>query len=235
MRFDNRVKGKVAETIIKEILSDCQFRVVDFGIEKIAREVVGLNYKEFNVLGKCSEIGQLSEFPDFLVFNKSQSKVSFVEVKYCGVAPSSSTWIESEFSMAATVFGEVVGVVFAGDKASASGHSKRESLSDFVRCFSIRCNYSAPLSPEGNLASGDASFSVCLAPRSNMGFQVEWVPMTQVDQGGDLWEQMLPLPLFFADLKPKLRRFNANARLLRNICYSMKVNDFASLDIRQSA
>lgn len=79
MNFENRLKGKITETIVKEILVDEGYRVIDSGIEHILREVACLTQSEYSNLSLSLNLRKL---PDLIVMNKSQSKSYLIEIKY---------------------------------------------------------------------------------------------------------------------------------------------------------
>ncbi|PAY00833.1 hypothetical protein CKO50_12605 [Pseudoalteromonas sp. HM-SA03] len=79
MNFENRIKGNITETIVKALLVDEGYRVVDSGIEHMIREVSCLGRQEYLNLSFADALRKL---PDLVVMNKDQTKSHLVEVKY---------------------------------------------------------------------------------------------------------------------------------------------------------
>ncbi|MCX4030128.1 hypothetical protein H0A36_30070 [Endozoicomonas sp. SM1973] len=79
MDFINRLKGNLTETVVKALLVDEGYRVIDSGIEHLVRETTCLTQNEYLDLGFSD---QLRKMPDFIVLNKEQTKSHLIEVKY---------------------------------------------------------------------------------------------------------------------------------------------------------
>lgn len=79
MNFESRVAKEMTEGIVKAILEDAGYRVIDSGIEKVIRELSclsGVEYKNLNYPDAMSRL------PDFTVMNQAQTEKYLVEVKY---------------------------------------------------------------------------------------------------------------------------------------------------------
>lgn len=77
MEPENLLKGRMAESLVEELLKQCGNKVYRFGYEAVLQNLTQLE-KTFN---RESEVGQrISSIPDFIVIN--QRKISLVEVKF---------------------------------------------------------------------------------------------------------------------------------------------------------
>lgn len=79
MELDNRLKKEVSEGVVKALLEDAGYRVIQFGIESQARELSCMDKDEYKAL-ELSRV--IRTTPDFLVLDREQSKVELVEVKF---------------------------------------------------------------------------------------------------------------------------------------------------------
>lgn len=74
---ENSIKGRVAETIIRELFLAQNFNVFDYGMERSIPGVAELTRKTFGPVKN-----QISTMPDFVVQDKRNERLHFVEVKY---------------------------------------------------------------------------------------------------------------------------------------------------------
>ena len=79
MNFENRLKKELTEGVIRAILIDSGYRLIDSGIENIIREVTCLTAFEYSGLDIPKAIRSM---PDFIVLDKEQKNKYLVEVKY---------------------------------------------------------------------------------------------------------------------------------------------------------
>lgn len=79
MDFSNRLKKELTEGIVRSLLKDAGYRVIDFGIENTLREVECLNVSEY--LKLCLPKSMRS-MPDLVVMDRDQTIAYMVEVKY---------------------------------------------------------------------------------------------------------------------------------------------------------
>lgn len=77
--FKERIQKEMSEAIVKAILEDAGYRVIDFGIERVLRELSCLTADQYNALGFPDAARRL---PDFTVLTREQDKKFLVEVKY---------------------------------------------------------------------------------------------------------------------------------------------------------
>ena len=78
MEPENILKGRMAESLIEELLKKCGNKVYRFGYEAVLQNLTQLE----RVFDRESEVGRrISSIPDFIVINK-QGKPFFVEVKF---------------------------------------------------------------------------------------------------------------------------------------------------------
>ena len=76
MEFEQRIKGKLTETLVSELLEHAGYKVVPLGIEQIIREVKDVESKTSNLPRR------LRTLPDFLVTDAALKDSWLVEVKY---------------------------------------------------------------------------------------------------------------------------------------------------------
>ncbi len=77
MEPENILKGRMAESLVEELLKRCGNKVYRFGYEAVLQNLTQLE-KAFD---RESKVGQrISSIPDFIVVN--QKKISLVEVKF---------------------------------------------------------------------------------------------------------------------------------------------------------
>lgn len=79
IKFSDRIKKEMTEGIVRAILEDAHYRVIDSGIEKVLRELSCLSAVEYKKLGYPDA---MSNLPDFTVMNRDQTTKQLVEVKY---------------------------------------------------------------------------------------------------------------------------------------------------------
>lgn len=74
---ENILKGRMAESLVEELLKRCGNKVYRFGYEAVLQNLTQLEES----FSRESEMGQrISSIPDFIVVN--QKKISLVEVKF---------------------------------------------------------------------------------------------------------------------------------------------------------
>lgn len=75
---ENFLKGRIAESLVEELLKNCGNKVYRFGFETVLQNLTQLE-KSFN---RDNEVGQrISSIPDFIVINQ-EGKPFFIEVKF---------------------------------------------------------------------------------------------------------------------------------------------------------
>ena len=78
MEPENILKGRMAESLVEELLKQCGNKVYRFGYEAVLQNLTQLE----RTFDRESEVGKrISSIPDFIVINK-QGKPFFVEVKF---------------------------------------------------------------------------------------------------------------------------------------------------------
>lgn len=79
MNFESRIKKEMTEGVVRAILEDAQYRVVDYGIEKTVREVAHISAEDYIKLKFAKAVRKA---PDLLVMTESQDEQCLVEIKY---------------------------------------------------------------------------------------------------------------------------------------------------------
>lgn len=77
MEPENILKGRMAESLVEELLKQCGNKVYRFGYEAVLQNLTQLE-KTFDREGEVDQ--RISSIPDFIVVN--QKKISLVEVKF---------------------------------------------------------------------------------------------------------------------------------------------------------
>lgn len=95
----NRIKGRVAETLIQELFLAHGYNVFHYGME---RSVPGIEQLTRKTFGEVKE--KIRSMPDFVVQNPNNHKLHFVEVKFrrSGMfsikdLPADYPWLHSYF------------------------------------------------------------------------------------------------------------------------------------------
>lgn len=179
MSFTSRIKKEMTEGIVRAILEDAQYRVIDSGIEKVLREVSCLTSAEYGALGYPDA---MSHLPDFTVMNREQTTKQLVEVKY------RTSWKKElllEVEDQVKIFGEIVLVSVNAKAPDPNGHNLPAR---FLRC--CRLKYDGGIyKVELNRQNKDKST-----------YQV-WEPVKALNDGTWLWWAMRPLHEVFSQLK----------------------------------
>ena len=79
MDFESRIKKEMTEGIVRAILEDAQYRVIDYGVEKTVREVSHMRVEDYLALKFPAA---LRKAPDVLVMTADQDWQCLVEIKY---------------------------------------------------------------------------------------------------------------------------------------------------------
>lgn len=178
MPFANRIKKEMTEGIVRALLEDAQYRVIDSGIEKVLRELSCLSSIEYRSLGYPDVMGCL---PDFTVMNRDQNLRYLVEVKY------RSEWNKSIFEEVreqVRLFGEIV---LVSVNAKADDPKKYNLPSRFLRCCGLKY--------DGGI------YKVQYNKRQADGSQaMVWEPVDQIEDNHRLWWCMLQLHEKFPQL-----------------------------------
>jgi DNA-binding Lrp family transcriptional regulator len=129
LNFENRIKKEMSEGIVKAILEDAHYRVIDSGIEKVLRELSCLPNLEYAQLAYPEAMSRL---PDFTVMDRSQSKKFLVEVKYRN---SWSVDLLHEVARQVEIFGELVLVCI---NATPDNPRQLVMAPTYLRCCRLR-------------------------------------------------------------------------------------------------
>ncbi len=173
MKFVDRIKKEMTEGIVRAILEDAQYRVIDSGIEKVLRELSCMSAVEYKALGYPDA---MSHLPDFTVMNRDQTSKQLVEVKY------RSNWGKALFEEVreqVRLFGEIVLVSL---NAGADDPRKINMPSRFLRCCGLKFDG-----------------GVYMVQR-NIDKAAVWTPVDEIKDGSGLWWSMLKLHEKFPQL-----------------------------------
>lgn len=127
MDFAKRIKKEMAEGIIRAILEDAGYRVIDAGLEKHTRELSCLSAEEYRALRYPASMRHL---PDFTVMNREQTEKFLVEVKY------RSTWNKAIFEDVKEQVRSLEEIVLVSIYANAPDP---QSLGEYRPARFIRC------------------------------------------------------------------------------------------------
>lgn len=181
MKFENRIKKEMTEGIVRAILEDAGYRVVDLGIEKILREVSILTSEEYAKLCFPDAIRCL---PDLSVMNREQDQKFLIEIKY------RSEWdgrlivkLEEQVKM----FGELVLVSINSTAANPKNFTNAPSR--YLRCCLLRHG------------SQGYQMQVRIDKIHNTKEKTEWFQVSEISEDKNLWWKMSPLQDVFAQIK----------------------------------
>ncbi|SOT40443.1 hypothetical protein [Burkholderia cenocepacia] len=179
MDFENRIKKEMTEGIVKAILEDAGYRVIDSGIEKIIRELSCMSSFEY---AKLAYPDAMSRLPDFTVMTKDQDDKFLVEVKY------RSKWgkdLFEEIRPQVEIFGELVLVSINADPPN---HKGLYYPSTYLRCCRVRYQ--------------DEKYSVQLKYEDDQVWRHYWKAVDELKEDS-LWWAMSQLDKVFPLLKDR--------------------------------
>ncbi|WP_371180701.1 hypothetical protein [Xanthomonas sacchari] len=129
MDFNNRVKKELTEAVVRAILVDAGYRVLDFGIESQIREIECLSALEYLGLDFPAALRSL---PDLLVMDREQTQKQLVEVKFrTGWDKNLLLNIEDQVRM----FNSMV-LIYLNTQPQLNGRDP--SPSSYLRCCQLR-------------------------------------------------------------------------------------------------
>lgn len=180
MSFTSRIKKEMTEGIVRAILEDAQYRVIDSGIEKVLRELSCLSSVEYGVLGYPDA---MSHLPDFTVMNREQTTKQLVEVKYR--TDWGKTLLE-EVENQVRIFGEIV---LVSVNAKAPNPNGQNLPSRFLRCCRLKYD------------GGIYKVELNRQKKEVKSIYQAWEPVKALNDGTWLWWAMRPLHEVFSQLK----------------------------------
>ncbi|MHC6051562.1 hypothetical protein ACYT84_07290 [Ralstonia solanacearum] len=180
MSFTSRIKKEMTEGIVRAILEDAQYRVIDSGIEKVLRELSCLSSVEYGVLGYPDA---MSHLPDFTVMNREQTTKQLVEVKYR--TDWGKTLLE-EVENQVRIFGEIV---LVSVNAKAPNPNGQNLPSRFLRCCRLKYD------------GGIYKVELNRQKKEDKSIYQVWEPVKALNDGTWLWWAMRPLHEVFSQLK----------------------------------
>ncbi|WP_254170748.1 hypothetical protein [Ralstonia sp. B265] len=169
----------MTEGIVKAILEDAGYRVIDSGIEKVIRELSCMSSFEY---AKLAYPDAMSRLPDFTVMTKDQDDKFLVEVKY------RSKWgkdLFEEIRPQVEIFGELVLVSINADPPN---HKGLYYPSTYLRCCRVRYQ--------------DEKYSVQLKYEDDQVWRHYWKAVDELKEDS-LWWAMSQLDKVFPLLKDR--------------------------------
>src|SRR5665213_2053475 len=129
MKFDNRLKGRLGENILNELLVDAGYVVARIGVEHTVKEIASLTWKQYDELKLDPRIRRL---PDFLVMDIQGGETLLTEVK------ARDTWdiaaIKESITEQITFYREFILVLFVAHPPE----NGPETASTFLRATKVR-------------------------------------------------------------------------------------------------
>jgi hypothetical protein len=184
MEFDNWIKMEMTEGIVRALLDDAGYRVIEYGVEKTARQVTPMTRVEY--LRLCLP-DSVSKTPDLLVLDRTQTAWRLVEIKY------RSQWdgsVLDEVEAQARQFGELVLISIAGNPENPQNMDHTPAR--FLRCCRLRVN--------DDVYQGEAGKAEW------EGGGAEWVPVASVRESGNLWWKMRRMQAVFPQINEQANR-----------------------------
>lgn len=129
MEFRNRLKKELTEGVIRALMIDAGYRVIDFGIENQIREIVCMPTLEYLELGFPQA---LRVMPDMVVMDRDQTTKHLVEIKYRN---GWSLDLLQELEQQVATFGNLVLVCL---NASPEIRERTPSPSTYLRACRLR-------------------------------------------------------------------------------------------------
>jgi hypothetical protein len=131
MDFSNRIKKELTEAVVRAILVDAGYRVLDFGIESQIREVECLSALEYFGLDFPAALRSL---PDLLVMDREQTRKQLVEVKFrTGWDKQLLLNIEDQVRLFNSIF-----LIYLNTQPQLDGRDA--SPSSYLRCCHLKIN-----------------------------------------------------------------------------------------------
>lgn len=132
MKFQSRIKKELTEGIVRAILDDAGYRVIDSGIENLVRELECLTALEYAGLDYPKAMRAL---PDLVVMNREQTTKHLVEIKYRN---GWSLTVFDDIKEQVEIFKELVLIYLNSSPAATS--SPATGPSTYLRCCRLRAN-----------------------------------------------------------------------------------------------
>jgi hypothetical protein len=183
MELYDRIKKEMSEGIVKAILEDAGYRVIDSGIEKVIRELNCLPSLEYLHLNFPESMRKL---PDFTVMNQEQSQKFLVEVKY------RSDWSKDvllNLKDQVSLFGEIILISFNANPPNGQQPNAENLPSKHMRCCSLKI--------DGGIYKAE------VRERKDGKTVYQWKDIQTIGDGSGLWWAMSPLQEKFTQLNER--------------------------------
>jgi hypothetical protein len=175
MDFGNRIKKEMAEGVVRALLEDAGYRVIETGIENMCREAASMDKVSYLKLNFSDAFRRL---PDLIVMDREQTEQVAVEIKY------RSDWDGELFDQVAAQVKTYKYIVLICINSNAPNPNNYENApSRFLRCCRLRFvnnNYEIEIKRADFEGNGHA-----------------WIDVASVKDHKDLWWKLSPLQEIF--------------------------------------
>jgi hypothetical protein len=178
MQFKNRIKKEMTEGIVRAILEDANYRVIDSGVEKVLREISILTPQEYKNHDYPEAIRQL---PDLIVMDRAQTKKYLIEIKY------RSDWngeLFNEIEDQVKIFKEMILISVNSNPPNPKNFGMRPSR--YLRCCMLQ--------------HASEGYKVLVNRRDDEGGGAEWIAVDKVRDNPHLWWKMQPMQDVFTQI-----------------------------------
>lgn len=193
MDFESRIKKEMTEGIVRAILEDAQYRVIESGVEKVWREVAHMSAEDY---AKLAFPDAMRRMPDLTVMDATQTEKYLVEVKYRG------KWDKSLFDEIVDQVQLFQDMVLVSVNADPPNQYKRYYPSTYLRCCRVRLEKDKiRVQMRRKLSAPQDPVKAKDEPRTE--YQHYWLDMDKLHDGDSLWWAMSPLEEVFPLLQTK--------------------------------
>lgn len=181
--FASRVKKEMTEGIIRALLEDAGYQVLDTGIEKIMREITALTHEQYLDLDCPTPMRLL---PDLTVTDAGRTEKHLVEVKY---RAKWDRYLIKGLKKQVMAYRQIVLVcvigIPPGNRSRHPGPNGEASPGDHLRCCSLRFKN-----------------DVYEIEARQKGMPVSWLPVETLPKVADeQWAMLMPLHKKFSLLE----------------------------------
>ncbi len=184
MNFENRIKKEMTEGIVRAILDDAGYHVIDFGIEKIVRETVTMPKTDYLNLAFPDV---MRNAPDLVVLDKSKQNKILVEIKY------RTKWDGEIFEEVKEQVKQYKELVLVSIFSSAPNPQEKEPLpSRYLRCCRLRYL--------------DDKYEIEVKQTEYYGGGCTWIAVEHIKDNENLWWKMSFMQEIFKQINEQTNR-----------------------------